>query len=87
MYAIRSYYACERLKLRRETATVMTEFGEARIKRLYDGDELLRITPEYESCRQLAEQSGRPLADVYRLVPLSPERWYSSRMRDSRNTS
>jgi pyridinium-3,5-bisthiocarboxylic acid mononucleotide nickel chelatase len=59
---------CNRLKLRREAATVMTELGEARIKLLYDGDELLRVTPEFESCRALALAGGRPLPEVMRLV-------------------
>lgn len=60
--------SCERLKLRREAATVMTELGEAQIKLIFEGDDLLRVAPEFESCRQLAEQSGRTLAEVYRLV-------------------
>jgi uncharacterized protein (DUF111 family) len=59
---------CERLKLRREGARVTTALGEAEVKLLYDGAELLRVTPEYESCRQLAAASGRPLPEVYRRV-------------------
>jgi uncharacterized protein (DUF111 family) len=27
-----------------------------------------RVLPEYEACRQLAEKSGLPLLEVYRLV-------------------
>ncbi len=62
------FSTCERLKLRREAAPVMTELGEAQVKLLFDGDELLRITPEFESCRTLATASGRPLPEVMRLV-------------------
>jgi len=57
-----------RLKLRREAATVETALGTARIKLLYDGSELLRITPEFDSCRELAAASGTPLPAVYRQV-------------------
>lgn len=59
---------CERRKLRREAGTVQTELGEAQVKLLFEGDELLRVAPEYESCRQLALASGKPLAEVMRLV-------------------
>lgn len=59
---------CERLKLRRESVTVMTELGEAAVKLIYEGTELLRVTPEFESCRALAAASGRPLPEVMRIV-------------------
>jgi uncharacterized protein (TIGR00299 family) protein len=62
------FSTCERLKLRREAATIMTELGEAQIKLLFDSDELLRISPEFEDCRALALATGRPLAEVMRLV-------------------
>lgn len=62
-----------RLKLLRETVTVATPLGPARVKRICDGGDLLRITPEYESCRQLAAASGRPLPEVYRLVERAAE--------------
>lgn len=66
-------YTTERRKLRRQSALVTTPFGEAAVKLIYDGEQLLRITPEFDSCRQLAEQSGRPLPEVYRLVERAAE--------------
>jgi uncharacterized protein (DUF111 family) len=57
-----------RYKLRREERTVATPLGEARVKLLFDGEELVRITPEHDSCRGLAEKSGRPLPEVYRIA-------------------
>jgi len=57
-----------RYKLHREERTVATPLGEARVKLLYDGEELVRTTPEHDSCRRLAEKSGRPLPEVYRMV-------------------
>ncbi len=61
-------YETRRLKLRRETRTIATPLGEAVVKVLFEGNEQLRVTPEYESCRELARRSGRPLPEVYRLV-------------------
>jgi hypothetical protein len=57
-----------RFKLRNKSATVNTAIGEAAVKLFYEGDELLRAVPEYESCRKLAAASGRPLPEIYRLV-------------------
>lgn len=67
---------CQRLKLRREAGTVQTELGQVQIKLLYDGATLLRIAPEYESCRALAAASGRPLPEVMRLVERAAEEKY-----------
>ncbi len=64
---------CEsrRYKLRSEPATVATVLGMAQVKHFYEGEERLRTVPEYESCRQIASASGRPLPEVYRLVELA----------------
>lgn len=61
-------YESERIKLRREAGKVTTELGEAVVKLIFEGEELLRVTPEYESCRTLAVTGQRPLGEVYRLV-------------------
>ena len=58
----------ERLKLRREAGVVTTDCGEAVVKLIFEGEELLRITPEFESCRTLAQATKRPLAEIYKLV-------------------
>jgi uncharacterized protein (TIGR00299 family) protein len=57
-----------RMKLRREAATVQTNFGEADIKLIYEGEQLLRIAPEHTCCQKLAETTGRPLPEIYRIV-------------------
>ncbi len=62
------HYPAQRRKLRRQPATVATPLGEAEVKLLYEGERLVRIAPEYESCRRLATAAGRPLPEVYRLV-------------------
>lgn len=65
----------DRLKLRRENARIGTSLGEAMVKLFFDGDELLRITPEYESCRELAVRHALPLPEVYRLVEQAAHEW------------
>lgn len=66
----------ERLKLRREAGVVTTALGEAVVKLIFEGEELLRITPEYESCRTLALATERPLAEIYRLVEQAADAKY-----------
>ena len=65
-----------RLKLRRELATVQTVFGEAAIKLIYEGETLLRVTPEHASCQKLAEATGRPLPEIYRVVTTTANRQF-----------
>ncbi len=62
------YYPADRFKLERKECNVETEFGPAAVKLFYDDGQLLRITPEFEACRQLAKSSGLPLPEIYRLV-------------------
>ena len=61
-------YITERRKLRRELAIVETIIGEAQVKLIYDGAKLVRVTSEFESCRQLAQQSGRSFEEISRIV-------------------
>jgi uncharacterized protein (TIGR00299 family) protein len=57
-----------RYKLRRENRVIATPLGEVHIKLFYEGQKLLRFAPEYESCRALADRTGRPLPEIYRLA-------------------
>jgi len=59
---------CERYKLARRSAEVETPLGPARVKLLYDGEQFLRLSAEYQDCRQLSLANDLPLADIYRLV-------------------
>lgn len=63
-----------RMKLRREQGTVQTGFGEVAVKLIYQGDQLLRVTPEHTSCQELAASTGRPLPDIYRTVTVIANR-------------
>jgi uncharacterized protein (TIGR00299 family) protein len=58
------FHAVGRVKLARETKEVRTRFGSARVKiASLDGKEVRR-GPEYEDCRRLARESGRPLREI-----------------------
>jgi len=60
--------SCDRYRLNRRSAKVKTDIGSARVKLIFDGQQFLRLTPEYDDCRELAEKSGKPLQQVYRQV-------------------
>jgi uncharacterized protein (DUF111 family) len=57
-----------RYEAEREQTTVITPLGEVsvKIKRL-DGV-AIAASPEYEDCRQIAQDKGMPLQEVYRIV-------------------
>jgi uncharacterized protein (TIGR00299 family) protein len=67
----------ERFTLARESRTIDTELGAAQVKLLRDGGKLLRITPEFESCRTLSRTTGRPLPEIYRLVERAADGLFS----------
>ncbi|MBE0500908.1 MAG: nickel pincer cofactor biosynthesis protein LarC [Desulfuromonadales bacterium] len=66
-------YETSRRKLQRENKEVTTPFGPAMVKCLYDGQELIRVTPEFSSCHELAQRNSRPLPEIYRLVERSAD--------------
>jgi uncharacterized protein (DUF111 family) len=63
-FGVRCHRAMRR-KLRREFVTVNTPLGTVTVKIGRLDGKALHATPEYESCRALAEQIGVPLKDVY----------------------
>ncbi len=60
--------ACERYSLEREMITVNVNSTPIRVKLIYNGRQLLRLTPEFDDCKKLAATTGDPLAEVYRRV-------------------
>jgi uncharacterized protein (DUF111 family) len=68
----------DRFTLARESRTIDTELGPAQVKLLRDGRKLLRITPEFESCRTLSQSTGRPLPEIYRLVERAADGLFSA---------
>ena len=58
-------YTVERLKLTRDFVDIQTRWGIVRAKRGYLDGQLIKTVPEYEDCRELAEQHGVPLREIY----------------------
>ncbi|HID56613.1 TPA: nickel pincer cofactor biosynthesis protein LarC [Candidatus Poribacteria bacterium] len=56
-----------RIKLPREVTAVQTPYGDVRVKVARIGDRV-KYAPEYESCRQIALQSGIPIREIYELA-------------------
>jgi hypothetical protein len=55
----------ERRKLQREFATVKTPWGDVKVKLGKLNDKVIQVSPEFESCKKLAEQAGVPLKQIY----------------------
>lgn len=55
----------ERRKLRRETHVVETAFGPVSGMLAWVDNDTARFSPEFEACRQLADQHGVPLQAIY----------------------
>ncbi len=58
-------YAAERRKLRREVVTVQTPHGGVTVKVGKLDGKVLQTAPEFESCKELAEQAKVPIKQVY----------------------
>ena len=58
----------ERYATDRNTVRMETALGPVRIKLKYLAGTIVAAAPEYEDCRALALESGKPLQDVYRLA-------------------
>ena len=55
----------ERRKLRRETVTVNTPFGDVEVKLGRLDGRVVQAAPEFESCRRLATTANVPLKQIY----------------------
>lgn len=59
--------------LARSTHTVETPYGPVRVKVAYRGKEWVKVAPEYDDCRRLAEANGISLREAYRAAELAAE--------------
>jgi hypothetical protein len=57
-----------RWEAERELIEFESSLGPAAVKVKRIPDEPPRVAPEYEACKQIAEATGLPLADVYRVI-------------------
>jgi uncharacterized protein (TIGR00299 family) protein len=69
------YKTMDRVYLDRETARVETPHGQLRIKVGKLGGEVVNLSPEYEDCRRLALESGKPLKEVYAAAEAAAKQW------------
>jgi uncharacterized protein (TIGR00299 family) protein len=62
------HYPVERITLARAAEERETSLGPVRVKVVRDGGVVMRVVPEFEECRRLAEEKGLPLLEVYKIV-------------------
>ncbi len=58
----------KRKKLQREMKKLKTILGEVTMKISRLNDEILNVTPEYEDCKEIAEEQNIPLKKVYEII-------------------
>ncbi|HEY3309282.1 MAG TPA: nickel pincer cofactor biosynthesis protein LarC [Desulfuromonadaceae bacterium] len=58
------HYQVGRITLERHIEQWDTPFGSVRFKLIFDNGRLLRATPEYEDCRRIAHEQGRPCREI-----------------------
>ncbi|MCH7835595.1 MAG: DUF111 family protein, partial [Chloroflexi bacterium] len=68
-----------RWEAEREVVEFESSLGPAAVKVKRLPDEPPRVAPEYEACKRLAEASGLPLAEVYRIVQAEGEGFLTTR--------
>lgn len=62
------HYPVQRRILERRIREIMTPFGKALVKQIQLGDGSVRITPEYDWCRDIAKRENMPIRKVYDMV-------------------
>ncbi len=67
-----------RWEAEREILEFESSLGPAVVKVKQLPDEPPRVAPEYEACRALAEKTGLPLAEIYRVVQAEAEKRLTS---------
>ncbi len=55
-----------RIALKRKTRKIQLPYGEAAVSVGQTGGKKITYSPEYESCAELAEKTGKPLKEIYR---------------------
>ncbi len=73
----------ERFCLRRRIESVETPLGSIAVKVGLWGDAVLKVSPEFESCRSVAASSGRPLREVMDVARCAIEERYFPHPKNS----
>jgi len=58
-------YPVSRYEAERDRIEIQTEWGTVRVKRKWMDGKVYQITPEYEDCRQIAQEFNIPLIKIY----------------------
>ncbi len=66
----------ERYAAERQTVQMETAMGPVRVKLKFLAGAIISASPEYEDCRTLALESGKPLQDVFRQVEAQAREQY-----------
>lgn len=66
-------YRTERIKLEKEIKTVNTKYGKAKVKIGKRNSKIIKVVPEYEDCKRIAEEKGIPIKEVYEKVRSAAE--------------
>lgn len=66
-------YKTERVKLKREIKVIKTEYGNVRVKMGKRNSKIIKVVPEYEDCKRIAEEKGIPIKDIYEKIKASAE--------------
>lgn len=59
------FYDVHREKLARKRTRISTRYGDVEVKCIYGPGERVRLIPEYEVCRKIAQSLQVPLTEVY----------------------
>ena len=59
------YHKLERTTLDRKFEKITTQYGDIQIKLGYLNDKLIKVTPEYEDCKIIANKKKIPLIKVF----------------------
>jgi len=59
------YYPVDRTMLDRQIRELITPIGKVRVKICRLGNEVIRITPEYEDCKRISSKEKRPIQSIY----------------------
>jgi hypothetical protein len=62
------FYELKRKVLQREIKVIDTKFGKVRVKFSRLGDDILKVTPEYEDCKKIAKKLNIPLIDIIKNI-------------------
>lgn len=58
-------YRTERIKLEKEIKTVNTKYGKAKVKIGKRNSKIIKVVPEYEDCKRIAEEKGISIKEAY----------------------